>query len=156
MRKVLPIIILLLLVSWTGANADELKPDKTYKCPVCGMFVYKHPDWASHIVMKDGTVFWFDGAKDMFKFIHSVGTYVSGKTETDIAEVSVTEYYGLKPTDGRKAFYVIGSDVLGPMGRELIPLASEGDARDFMSDHKGKKILRFEDVTDEVLKGLDY
>jgi nitrous oxide reductase accessory protein NosL len=41
------------------------------------------------------------------------------------------------------------------MGRELIVLEKEGDAREFMTDHKGKRILRFEEVTREVVKSLD-
>jgi copper chaperone NosL len=156
MKRIFMLAAAAVLLSWAGSHAADLKPTRSDKCPVCGMFVYKYPDWTTSITMADGKVFWFDGPKDLFKFVRSVGTYAPGKTETDISEVSVKEYYGLKPIDGRKAFYVIGSDVLGPMGRELIPFLSEKDAREFMSDHKGKQILRFEDVTPEILKGLDY
>ena len=38
------------------------------KCPVCGMFVYKYPDWTAEIIFEEGAVFYFDGAKDFFKF----------------------------------------------------------------------------------------
>jgi nitrous oxide reductase accessory protein NosL len=31
---------------------------------------------------------------------------------------------------------VIGSDVLGPMGHELVPHDSSEEAREFMADHK--------------------
>jgi nitrous oxide reductase accessory protein NosL len=41
------------------------------------------------------------------------------------------------------------------MGRELIPVAAEKEARQFMADHKGKRLLRFAEVTADVLKGLD-
>jgi nitrous oxide reductase accessory protein NosL len=41
------------------------------------------------------------------------------------------------------------------MGRELIPLAKEAEAREFLKDHKGKRVLRFGEVTAEVVKGLD-
>jgi copper chaperone NosL len=41
------------------------------------------------------------------------------------------------------------------MGRELIPLEKEADAMEFMNDHKGKKIIRFSNVTREVIKTLD-
>ena len=50
---------------------------------------------------------------------------------------------------------MIGSDVLGPMGHELVPLATRADAEDFVKDHKGRRILRFDDVTAEVLAQLD-
>ena len=73
----------------------------------------------------------------------------------DIRAVYFTEYYDLKLIKGKAAFFVIGSDVLGPMGKELIPLANEADAKEFMRDHKGSKILHFDEVTAELIKGLD-
>jgi nitrous oxide reductase accessory protein NosL len=50
---------------------------------------------------------------------------------------------------------VIGSDTLGPMGHELVPLASEEDAQEFLKDHQGTRILRFGEVTAELLRDLD-
>jgi hypothetical protein len=41
------------------------------------------------------------------------------------------------------------------MGRELIPLEKEADAREFMKDHKGLSIIRFFEATMEVMKTLD-
>jgi nitrous oxide reductase accessory protein NosL len=73
----------------------------------------------------------------------------------DISTVMVKDYYRLSWIDAQKAWFVLGSDVYGPMGRELIPLGKEADAREFMNDHRGKKILRFTDVTSEVIKTID-
>ena len=64
------------------------------------------------------------------------------------------DYYSLEFIDGRTAFYVEGSDVYGPMGKELVPFGREKDARQFLKDHKGKSLLRFGEITKEVLKGL--
>jgi nitrous oxide reductase accessory protein NosL len=50
---------------------------------------------------------------------------------------------------------VIGSDVLGPMGHEFVPLASRADAEEFMRDHKGSRVLGFGDVTAEWAVKLD-
>ena len=47
------------------------------------------------------------------------------------------------------------SDVFGPMGKELVPFDKEADAREFKKDHKGAAILRFKDVTEAVVKGMD-
>ena len=41
------------------------------------------------------------------------------------------------------------------MGREMIPLASEKEARGFLVDHKGKHLLRFDEVTPDILKGIE-
>ena len=39
------------------------------KCPVCGMFVNKYPKWTAVIETSDGTNYYFDGVKDMMKFM---------------------------------------------------------------------------------------
>ena len=136
-------------------KAGAVNPGAKDKCPVCGMFVAKYPDFLARIVFKDGSVFFFDGAKDMFKFYFNVKKYSPRHKAEDIGSLSVTDYYDVAPMDGFKAFYVVGSDVYGPMGRELIPFAGEGKADEFKRDHKGKSRLRFKDVTPTVLQGLD-
>ena len=48
-----------------------------------------------------------------------------------------------------------GSDVLGPMGREFIPLATKSDANEFLRDHDATGILRFADVSPKVVRDVD-
>jgi copper chaperone NosL len=131
------------------------KPDPKDKCPVCGMFVHKYPDWTAQVLWKDGTTTYFDGAKDFFKLLLDMPKYAPKRTRDEIVSMFVSEYYKAAPIDATKAFYVIGSDVLGPMGHELVPLASKAEAEEFMRDHRGKRILSFEEVTPAVLKTLD-
>jgi nitrous oxide reductase accessory protein NosL len=153
-----PVRVLLLLAVALTAWADPVQtPDPGVEdtCPVCGMFVAKYPEWIATLVYADGHAHHFDGAKDLFKYLLDMPRWAPGHRSEDIETIGVTEYYGLSRIDARKAWYVIGSDVLGPMGHELIPLATAGDAEEFMRDHAGKRILRFEDVTLDLLFGLD-
>jgi copper chaperone NosL len=142
-------------ISLGAAEEGVPKPTARDKCPVCGMFVSKYPDWLAAVRFKDGSHIYFDGAKDMFKYLHDPKKYDRARNPEEIQAALVMDYYGLLWIDARKAWYVMGSDVYGPMGRELIPLEKEAGAREFMDDHKGKKIIRFPDVTMEVIKGLD-
>jgi nitrous oxide reductase accessory protein NosL len=119
------------------------------------MFVAKYPDFLAQIVFRDGSVAFFDGVKDMFKYYLNMSKYNSKQKETDIEFVYVNDYYSLTPVDGLKAYYVQGSDVFGPMGRELIPFEKEREAKEFMRDHKGKTLLRFQDISGPIIKGLD-
>jgi nitrous oxide reductase accessory protein NosL len=91
----------------------------------------------------------------MFKYYLNLKKYQPSKTLSDIDSVYVTNYYDLSLTDGLSAHYVVGSDIYGPMGRELIPFEKEGDAREFMKDHKGKSLVLFTEVTTELIKQLD-
>ena len=146
-----------LLITGTGLaeTKDPVQPSKKDKCPVCGMFVYKYPDWLAEIIFKDGSVDFFDGAKDLFKYYFNINKYSSGKNKKNIAAIYVMEYYDMQLIDARKAFFIMGSDIYGPMGHELIPFATEQDAKAFMMDHKGRRILRFEAITPQVIDKLD-
>lgn len=130
-------------------------PGEKDRCPVCGMFVAPYPAWVAVVSFKDGERLYFDGAKDMFKFRFDVGQWRPGKSAADISALHVTEYYGLKLVPAEAAWFVLGADVLGPMGRELIPLASPEDAAAFRKDHRGERILRLDEVTPGLIQSLD-
>jgi len=124
-------------------------------CPVCGMLVSKFPSWTAAVVWKDGHNDYFDGAKDLFKFLQALPKYAPGRTREAIRFIAVTDYYDIHKIEAGKAFYVTGSDVLGPMGYELVPLATRTDAEEFLKDHAGKRILRYSEVTPDVVKQVD-
>ena len=147
-----------LLAAWVGlaaAQAPVPKPGAKDLCPVCGMLVAKYPHWVATIVYKDGHAHHFDGAKDMFKFWFDPPKYAAGHSREQMVAIRVTDYYNLQLIDAKAAFYVIGSDVLGPMGHELVPLATRADAEDFMKEHKGRRILGVAEVTREIPFRLD-
>ena len=138
-----------------AAKLDLPAPGPRDACPVCGMFPARYPDWIATVLYKDGHAHHFDGAKDMFKYLLDMPKFARGHRKEDISAIGVTDYYATQRIDGRKALYVIGSDVLGPMGHDLIPHPDEYDAKEFMKDHKGKRLLRFDEVTMPMLLGLD-
>ncbi len=147
-------LLVLAPLVWAGG---AVYPDPAARdlCPVCGMVVSKYPAWIATVIYQDGHTHHFDGAKDLFKYLLDLSRYAPDHRGQKMVAIAVTEYYGLKRIDARQAWYVIGSDVLGPMGHELIPLASRADAEEFLRDHKGRRILRFDEVKREVPVGLD-
>lgn len=138
-----------------SSGAPVLRPGPKDKCPVCGMFVAKYPEWTARAALKDGAQLWFDGAKDLFKFWLDPGQHLPSRSRADVQSLAVTDYYGVVRIDARAAFYVLGSDVYGPMGRELVPFAARSDAEEFKRDHRGTRILRFDEVTMELVRSLD-
>jgi nitrous oxide reductase accessory protein NosL len=147
-----------LLLRFPLAEAGEnnyIKPAEKDKCPVCGMFVAKYPDWIAEVRFRNGGYAVFDGPKDLFKYLADMKRYAPGRRQEDIKAITVMDYYAVRPIDGATAFYVTGSDVYGPMGSEFIPFEKETDAREFFKDHGGKQILRFKDITPAVLKEVE-
>jgi len=164
------IVAILATATWVGPAAAQVpqpfarpmlsaaaipQPGPRDLCPVCGMLVSKYPLWVATILYQDGRAYHFDGAKDMFKFWFEPEKYVANRGRDQIASIWVTEYYDLRRIDAKTAFYVVGSGVLGPMGHEFIPLASLADAEAFLKEHRGKRILRFGEVTRELPLRLD-
>ena len=157
MTKLIPVIILLLLNGSPAASGTgtPVKPGPGDKCPVCGMFVAKYPDFVSQAHLRDGTVRFFDGPKDLFKFLLNRSSYVPKGTRVDVETVLVTDYYERKQINAKAAWFVIGSDIRGPMGHELVPFHNAEEAREFMKDHHGQRALRFTEVTAATLKELE-
>lgn len=159
-RVVLHALAIAAGVMTTGqaASARPVKlpaPGPRDTCPVCGMFVAPYPYWVATVLWRDGKAVHFDGAKDFFKYLQDLKKYASGRSLADLQAMGVTDYYGTGRIDAVDAYYVLGSDVLGPMGHELVPHDTEAEAQEFMGDHNGRRVLRFREVTQAMLLGLD-
>ncbi|MBT8344854.1 MAG: nitrous oxide reductase accessory protein NosL [Desulfofustis sp.] len=134
-----------LLIFGTAVSEPLQEIDANEKCPVCGMFVAKYDQWLTQIVNENETPLVFDGVKDMMAYYFNYALY-GGDMELTQAEIWVRNYYTLDYINGRTAFYVVGSDVLGPMGDELIPFSTLQEAENFKKDHQGTTILRFDEI----------
>lgn len=151
----------------TGAAGDEALPriearieagieaGKRAVCPVCGMFVAMHPEWLAQVVYEDGSEAFFDGPKDLFVYLLAPERYAADKRGVEVTAVLVTSYYEGAAIPARQAFYVLGSDVSGPMGAELVPHRTLEDAEEFARDHRGETIVQFDDVTRGLLQDLE-
>lgn len=138
-----------------AARIDVPDPGPKDTCPVCGMFVAPYPYWIATVLYQDGHADHFDGAKDMFKYLFDMPKYAGGRVREQIKAIGVTDYYATERIDARRAIYVVGSDTLGPMGHELVPLATSADADEFAKDHAGKRKLVFDEVTQALAFALD-
>lgn len=141
---ILSALFLLLAVSATAApQSSSLVPGPKDRCPVCGMFVAPYPNWVAVIKFQDGSREFFDGPKDMFIFLFDLDRYRPKSRLDEITGIHVTEYYTTRLLDAKDVFFVIGSDVRGPMGSELVPIQGRENAETFKRDHGGTKIMRF-------------
>ena len=132
---------------------DAIFVPKGSKCPVCGMFTAKYPKWVATIKEEDGKTYYFDGVKDMMKYYFDPKRYHHKKQV--FREILVSDYYTLKPLTAKDAWYVIGANIYGPMGNEFIPFKTQADAKEFLKEHFGKKIVKFADITEDLVYSLD-
>ncbi len=147
-----------LLTSLLSANlllaqpSNEVSPQE--RCSVCGMFVSKYPNWLTQVRLADNSVKFFDGVKDLLAFYFDPAAF--GASAQTTKEIWVKDYYTMAWLDGRSAWYVLGSDIYGPMGHELIPFSSAAAAENFRKDHKGTKVLRFAEITESLVQSMRH
>ena len=131
-----------------------LHPGERDRCPVCGMLVAAYSEWIGQVRHGDGSTVFFDGSKDLFKYLLSFDRYAPEMDLKNVATIFVTNYYDGEIIAAHTAYFVVGSNVMGPMGSELVPHRSIEAAEDFMKDHEGSRILRFDEITESVLREM--
>lgn len=138
-----------------AGTAGQIQVPEKAKCPVCGMFAAKYPHWVAVVREAGGAEYFFDGVKDLMKCRFEPARFGLAPDGIDHAQIQVTDYYSLTAIDARAAWYVVGSNVFGPMGNELIPFAALRDAEAFLADHSAQRILEFTEITRDLVYGLD-
>lgn len=152
------IIILFYALSLTPAliQAEPLTEiNKDSRCQVCGMFVARYPNWLSEIILDKGSALTFDGMKDLMVYYFHPEKFGT-TTKDNFQEIWTKDYYSLKWIDARQAFFVIGSDVYGPMGHEFIPFASQEAAASFLTDHRGTRVLTFSEINHQLVESMRH
>lgn len=132
----------LLLIGLLIACASEAQ--SVGRCALCGMRV-DGSGLVAGAAGADGATLAFDSAKCLFRY---------RLTHADIRDAWVTDYYARthRPIEG--TFFVLGSDVHGAMGPDLIALASREDADRFSREHHGTSVLTLDQVTRAVVEAL--
>ena len=64
---------------------------------MCGMFVAPHGDWVAQVIFEDASAAFFDGAKDLFKYLLARDRFLPERRDLEIAATFVTDYYELRP-----------------------------------------------------------
>lgn len=142
--------------AYAQASAGSGEPQEIpsdVSCGKCGMFPAKYPQWQSQIVFSDGSMTPFDGCKCMFGFMFNMAKYDPAHQSQDIANVWVKDFNSGDWVDAKNAHYVIGSEVMGPMGKELIPFADAAAAQAFQKKNGGQ-LAMYDTISMGTLKPL--
>lgn len=117
------------------------------RCAKCGMLVDDHPRWVAGAITAAGIEQRFCSPRCLFAW--HLGPHGTGSHD-----LWVTEYYSQERTPATNVLFVLGSDVTGPMGKALVPVAGPGAAERFRADHHGSRLLHAGDITPELLREI--
>jgi copper chaperone NosL len=118
------------------------------RCPVCGMFPAGHPANAAAMKLVDGRHFYFCGNGCLLRAFRHSRRYL-GIGPEEIERMVVLSYFSGIALDARRAWWVKGSDVVGPMGPALVTIEDEKAVKIFQERHGGDMVFRLDDL-DEV------
>lgn len=126
------------------------------RCPVCGMYPGRSLEWAAQVIYVDGYAHFFDSPLSLFLFLQDVGRYSPGRTAQDIAAAYVSDS-GQAPSQwvaAADAFFVHGSNALGPMRAGNLPAFAQQAAAQAFAQQRGGVVLAFAQVDAQVLGTL--
>ncbi|MGD9486925.1 MAG: nitrous oxide reductase accessory protein NosL [Calditrichaceae bacterium] len=157
MRSIMIFITGIFLMATACSKKEEPKTEnlsneaaaETHYCANCGMKTNDYPVWEKTMVSADHGTEYFDSAKCMFTVLLD-----SAKAPGQISEIITKDFVTSNEIDAREAYYVIGSDVMGPMGKDLVSFGSRNAAQTFVSEHGGDEVLAFDEVNMGVIQKL--
>jgi nitrous oxide reductase accessory protein NosL len=109
------------------------------------MDVEASPRWITGLTKEDGTELRFCSPRCLFAWTHKTGA---------VGSVWVTEYYSQQRMPAAEMHFVVGSNVVGPMGSALVPVAGRDAAEQFLHDHDGERIVEMSEITVGLLQSL--
>jgi len=124
--------------------------------PMYAISLDKYPKWHCEAVLKNGHKATFISVKSMMQvFLHQDYFIKRGLLEDTIDKIYISDYLSGEKVDAKQAMYVFGSRIVGPHGDDLIPFASESNAKLFMMKNGGTKLLPYAKITAGLLRYLD-
>ena len=121
------------------------EPTEKDACTVCGMYPARYPKHKCQTWAMDGSTLHFCSTKCMVDFNADPSKYAKGPAaKTKMAWVTLFSDGMYESAFG--TYYVVGSHVNGPMGKEAIPFKLKKNAEEFVAANGGK-IVGFSQLT---------
>lgn len=132
--------------------AGHMHPGADDRCPVCAMTTHDKK-MVSAIELAGDRTYYFCGTGCMMKSWLHPEVYL-GAGDDPVQRVVTTEFFSGDHVDAATVVWVAGSDVVGPMGPMIVPLADEESALRFQERHGGKAVFRLPDLDDAMWETL--
>jgi hypothetical protein len=130
---------------------DQNATDPIYQLPLS-----KYSKWLCEAELKNKKKIQFVSVKSMMKIYMNQEHFIKhGVLPAGIRSIYIQDYLSGKKVDATRAYYVFGSRIVGPHGDDLIPFATEENAKLFMMKNGGTKILPYARISKGLIRYLD-
>lgn len=113
------------------------------RCKHCGMKIDPASPWKTELVSKGGQITTFDTPSCAFT------SWRNGQSPA--SSLRVQDYYDHQWHLADELRFMVGGDVLGPMGPDLVPVMPALVTK-FIQDHGADRAMKEEEITAEYLK----
>ncbi len=128
-----------------GKIAD---PTAEARCAVCGMYPARYPEHRCQISTGKGETHHFCSSQCMVSFLADPKQYVNKDIKAKSIWVTIPQEHSYEYAMG--LYYLVGSSIMGPMGREAIPYRRKTVAEAAAGKHGGK-VVRFKALTPQLI-----
>jgi len=130
---------------------DQNATDSVYLLPL-----KKYPKWLTQAELENGKKVQFVSVKSLIN-VYQHQTYFKKHKfiDANITKISVQDFTSGRKIDAKEAVYLFGSSIVGPHGDDLIPFENMDNAKLFMLKNGGTKILKFDRLSEGLIRYLD-
>jgi len=125
-------------------------PGREVRCQVCGMYPARFPGYHSQIVTAEAKQLHFCSSQCLVVFLEDPEKYAKGVA--DIKSIWVTVYPGGGYEYAMGLHYLVGSSLMGPMGKEALPYRNKAAALKSAQENGGK-VVRFKALNPALVMG---
>lgn len=123
--------------------------DNKDQCPVCGMYPARYTQNKCQLVAQDKKRYYFCSMQCLSEFMKDAKKYATVEAKPFL--MWVTDYPSGSWISARTGWYVVGSKVQGPMGREAFAFDKKKQAEEFASK-EGGQVVSFAHITPDLIK----
>lgn len=125
-------------------------PTSVTRCTVCGMYPARYPEHRCQVSTGDGKTEHFCSSQCLVNFLADPTQYLKKTVQVKSTWVTVPHEQSYEYAMG--LYYLVGSSLMGPMGKEAFPYRSKATAETVAKKHGGR-VLQFKGLTPQALKG---
>ena len=137
------------------AEDGQMVLSPTDRCPVCAMFPARHARSAAAMRLNNGVTFYFCSNGCLLRTWLRPAIYI-GAPQTTIHQLVVRDYFSGRNIDARRATWIAGSDVIGPMGPAIVALGDANQKDTFVRRHGGRMVFAFDQIDDRLWRQISH
>ncbi len=138
-------ILLILATGCSGAGSRKGFNIEVHKeCPLCGMIPARYPQFHCQLVLKSGDYVAFDSAAGLLTYL--LFPDKTGMEPGEVSQVYFKDYVTETWIPSDQTYFVVGSEIMGPMGIEFLAVDTEENALVVKRQEKGELIIQYQQI----------